>query len=112
MAYHKKEESLSQFEVALETGKFRLPAEWGLERLPLNKTITLFFDLWYFLTDNGRNIAWLSIYEAADFDIQRTAKALRVSVSAIRQRITRLKKALKLAQKRKTPKQPPINPDS
>jgi hypothetical protein len=101
--HRKREESLSQFEVALETGKFRLPAEWGLERLTLEKTISLFFDLWYILTDRGREIAWLSIYEAADFDIQRTAKALRISISAVRQRITRLKKALKLAQPRKTP---------
>jgi hypothetical protein len=103
--HRKKDESLSAFEVALASGKFRSPEEL-MERFGLEQNTFIFLRQWAIFTEMGHHdTSWLWTWLSNGFKTVPTAIALGRDPSAIRQRIARLKKAFKIAQKRRSPKQ-------
>ena len=93
-----QEASISQFDVAIESGKFQLPEEYALPRLSFHQVVNLFVHLWNKFTNAGiRDPGWVRVWKGLGFDIELTAKELDVSVSAVKQRIHRLKKSLGFA---------------
>ncbi len=96
----KKDDSLSRFEVALASGKFQLPDEFSLQRLTLEQNTFIFLRQWAIFTEMGHHdTAWLWTWFAHGFKIEPTALTLGLHPSAVRQRLARLRKALKLARK-------------
>lgn len=83
------ESALSQFEVALEQGKYKVPSE-----LPQSFTFEDILEMYYILHQRLRcheeEHEWLAVWKSFKRDKKATAAELGVSIDAIRKRIKRL----------------------